>query len=164
MVASPSSPSRKYSSPLHALVWSFRKSRDNWKRKYVDLKGQLKRARRRLDRLDQPKTSSPPPAAPSPTPTAFSLADPAFLHLLHQEINDLHRQVDDNRQFLERCQEQGRAILDLARQIEHLAGASALPSATPVSDSMPPHEYANAPQPLTKVSHQAPPEPKKGAR
>ena len=28
----------QYKSPKHALIWSFRRSRDHWKRKYYDLK------------------------------------------------------------------------------------------------------------------------------
>jgi hypothetical protein len=163
IVDTPSSPSRQYSSPPHALIWSFRKSRDNWKRKYLDVKAQLKRASRRLDRLDSRTTAAPPSITPSPLSTASSPSDPSFLHVLDQEIRNLNRQVHENRQLLEHCQQQDRAILDLTRQILHLAGASALPSATLVSDPMPPHEDTNAPQPLPKVSHPAPAEPKKGA-
>ena len=33
----------KLTSPWRNLAWSFRKSRDNWKKKYQDLKGEHKR-------------------------------------------------------------------------------------------------------------------------
>ena len=33
----------KFTSPWRNLAWSFRKSRDNWKKKYQELKGKHKR-------------------------------------------------------------------------------------------------------------------------
>jgi septal ring factor EnvC (AmiA/AmiB activator) len=34
-----------YSSPWRALAWSFHKSRENWKRKYAEVKQEVKRTR-----------------------------------------------------------------------------------------------------------------------
>jgi septal ring factor EnvC (AmiA/AmiB activator) len=34
-----------YSSPWRALAWSFHKSRENWKRKYAEVKREVKRSR-----------------------------------------------------------------------------------------------------------------------
>jgi septal ring factor EnvC (AmiA/AmiB activator) len=34
-----------YSSPWRALAWSFHRSRENWKRKYVNVKQEVKRTR-----------------------------------------------------------------------------------------------------------------------
>jgi hypothetical protein len=142
---------RAYRSPPHALVWSFRKSRDNWKRKCLDVKAQLRRLRRRLDRLTQPKRTSPSLPAPSAKPVA---APPACLAVLLRALLDLRQQVQDNRELLEQGQQQHLMLLDLARQIQQLAAD------TPTSAPPPPTQAA---QPLSTVSYQAPAEPKKGA-
>ena len=47
----PSSKRHHYSSPPHALIYSLRNSRDNWKRKYSSIKSQLCNLQRRFDRL-----------------------------------------------------------------------------------------------------------------
>jgi hypothetical protein len=141
---------RAYRSPLHALVWSFRKSRDNWKRKYLTVKTQLKQARRRLDRLTQAKRTSPPLPAPAAKPAAVSPAS-CGLAALGQALVDLRQQVQANRELLEQSQQQHLMLLDLARQFQQFA--------TDTPTSPPPQ----APPPLSTVSHQAPPEPKKGA-
>jgi hypothetical protein len=160
---------RQYSSPLSALVWSFRKSRDNWKRKCLDAKAQLKRALRRLDRLHQKLDSSPPATRPSPParallalqPTATSAAatpvaqvaaavaapSPASLPLpsvadwLHTQLHELHQHTQENRRLLEEGQAQALLIADLSRLIrQHLDG-----TATPCHASAAP--LPCAPQP-----------------
>jgi septal ring factor EnvC (AmiA/AmiB activator) len=40
--------SQNYTSPPHALIWSFRKSRDRWKSKHQALKSSLKREKNRV--------------------------------------------------------------------------------------------------------------------
>src|SRR5215217_3238066 len=122
--------SRKYSSPPHALIWFFRKSRDNWKGKYLVVKAELKRVCRRLARLDQAKPSSLPsagqPAAAKPAqPAVAKPAQPAasccpvasFLDFLHQQVHDLQQQAQANREVLEQCQQQNRLLEGLAQQI-----------------------------------------------
>ena len=137
---------RAYRSPLHALVWSFRKSRDNWKRKYLDVKAQLRQAHRRLDRLTNRPSPAPPPT--SIKRGAAVAAPPSCLADLHQAVLDLRQQVEANRELLEQRQQQNLELLHLARQIQQLADTPA-PAPPP-------------PQPLPTVFHQAPPERKKG--
>jgi len=142
---------RKYRSPPHALVWSFRKSRDNWKRKCLDVKAQLRRVRRRLDRLIQ--ANSPSHALPAPSAkTSDAVSPPASLVVLLGGLQELRQQVQANSELLEQSQQQHFMLVDLARQIQQLAARSA--------SSCPPPQ---APQPPPTISHQAPTEPKKGA-
>jgi hypothetical protein len=145
---------RTYRSPPHALVWFFRKSRDNWKHKYLDVKAQLRRAHRRLDRLAKAKRSFPAPCATSSKPVAAVSAPPSCLAALHQAMLDLRQQVQANRELLEHGQQQNLEILHLARQIQQLAADTPAPAPPP---------KVQAPQLRSTLSHQAPPEPKKGA-
>jgi hypothetical protein len=156
---------RTYRSPLHALVWSFRKSRDNWKRKYLKVKADLRRVHRRLDRLakaNRPSLSraalSPAPStnyAPSavvppagiavpeepqssPHPAAASDAIlPSFIAFLHQAVLDLRQQVQANREILEQTEKQNAAVRDLVRQMQQLASGSP-PLAPPPAPPPPP--------------------------
>jgi hypothetical protein len=145
---------RTYRSPLHALVWSFRKSRDNWKRKYLDVKAQLKGLRRRFDRLTKAHRPSPPPTAPSSKPVAVVSPPPACLAAVHRVLLDLRQQVQANRELLEQRQQQSLELLDLARRLQQLAADRPPPVPPPPTP---------APNPLSTASPQAPPEPKKGA-
>jgi hypothetical protein len=144
---------RTYRSPMHALVWSFRKSRDNWKRKYLDVKADLRRAHRRLDRLAKANRPSPSPAVvPSPAlsanhaasaavpsaaraaraepesclhPASASTAIPsACIALLHQALLDMRQQVQANREILEQTHQQNASLVDLAQQIHQIASNS----------------------------------------
>lgn len=144
---------RTYRSPAHALVWFFRKSRDNWKRKYLDVKAQLRLVHRRLDRRAKANRPSPLSTAPSAKPVVTASAPPSCVAILHQAVLDLRQQVEANRKLLEQHQVQNLELLHLTRQIQQLA------TDTPVPALPPP---AQAPQPLATVSYQAPPEPKKG--
>lgn len=139
-------PARKYRSPLHALVWSFRKSRDNWKCKYLEVKAELKRARRRLDRVARTSHSSPAAssaatakaaplvasASPAPqadpatpvttTPPATSSSPLAsLLAFLQPELADLQQQLDHNKQQLERNREQLKHSQEQNRLLAELA-------------------------------------------
>ena len=173
---------RKYSSPLHALVWSFRKSRDNWKRKYSGVKADLECARRRLDRLDQAKPSLPPPLAqkakpavspslPLPaaktTPPVSSTTKATLTAFLLEGLVDLRQQVQDNRDILEQCQEQNQILVDLTRQLQQLLPAAMRlqTAGTPMSVQTPPQSLpvgkgsdAQA-RPSTTTSVQTPPQP-----
>src|SRR5258708_39037935 len=44
----PTQTPEKYTSRPGALIWSFRKSRDRWKRKYQDLKATIKGSKNRI--------------------------------------------------------------------------------------------------------------------
>lgn len=161
----PSSRSRQYSSPPHALIWSFRKSRDNWKRKYLDVKADLKRARRRLDRLDRVKPSSPGPTAEAATTTA-SCSTAALGAFLSKELLDLRQQLQVNRELLEQGQEQTRLLVELTQRLQSLVqAASPLEQPDAPLPAQPPRQplQADTPPPLRPFSHQAPAEPKKGA-
>jgi hypothetical protein len=151
LTATPHPVPRAYRSPLHALVWSFRKSRDNWKRKCLDVKAQLRQVRRRLDRLTLAKRTSPSLPAPSAKPVVAASPAPSGLAVLDQALVDLRHQVQANRELLEQSQKQHLQLLDLARQIQQFAADT--PTSAPTQ----------APQPLSPISPQAPLEPKKGA-
>ena len=159
---------RKYSSPPHALIWFFRKSRDNWKRKYLAVKVQLKLACRRRARLDQAKPSSPPAAANPAQSPASSCPLASFRDFLQQQVDDLQQQVQANREVLQQCQQQNRLLEDLAQQINRhqqrldSAFAPASASSPPPVQPLRPAAHAAAKQPLPKIPHQAPQEPKKG--
>jgi hypothetical protein len=108
---------RKYRSPLHALIWSFRKSRENWKQKCQEANRQLRLVSRRLARLAS-RTPAPTPsptssAAASPAAAAPAAALPApsapleatphislFLSFLATELQAMQQQVRDNRELL----------------------------------------------------------------
>ncbi len=156
---------RTYRSPLHALVWSFRKSRDNWKRKYQDVKADLRRVHRRLDRITKANRPSPSRDALSPAPStnhaasttvlpagiaapeepqssphsaAAAAADrPSFIAFLHQALLNLREQVQANREILEQTEKQNAALREVARQIEQLASGSP-PLVSPPAPTPPP--------------------------
>jgi hypothetical protein len=173
--------SRKYSSPPHALIWFFRKSRDNWKRKYLAAKAELKRVCRRLDRRDQAKASCPPCVANAICPDAAesTVANPpqsatsglpvaCLIDFLHQQCLVRQQQVEHNRATLQHCQQQHRVLEDLTQQInrlqQRLNSAAAPESATSPPSAPPPRPatHTAAVPPLAKTPHQAPGEPKKG--
>jgi len=158
--AEPRSAPRQYSSPPHALVWSFRKSRDNWKSKYQEVKAQLKQARRRLDRLEKTHRPSPPCPAETAKPAASFSVAPSLSAVLHQQLLDLRQQVQANNELLEQCQEQHGSLLDLAQQIRHCLECAALPASA--SPPFAPTSPVQTPHPLPPGNVQAPPEPKKG--
>ena len=75
----------EYRSPRHAQVWFLRRSRDLWKRKYLE----LKKEQRRLDGRDRDVTKS------RDTWAERARQETARARELEQEIETLKRQLED---------------------------------------------------------------------